>query len=38
MISNYDQASDQIKHDEECDEAKTYHDLEINIEEANRRT
>ena len=38
MISNYYQASDQIQDDEECDEAKTYQDLEINIENANRRT
>lgn len=38
MISGYDQATDQIQDDEECDEANTYHDLEINIEDANRRT
>lgn len=38
MISDYDQPSDQIEDDEECDEAKTYHDLEINIENANGMT
>lgn len=35
MISDCHQASDQIQYDEERDEAKTYHDLEINIENAN---
>lgn len=38
MISTYDQATDQIQDDEECYEAKTQHDLKINIEDANRST